>query len=675
MKSKALRSVLMLALVLALALGAMPTSVVHAATITVTTTDDELNTDGDCSLREAIQAANTDAAVDACIAGSGADTINIPAGTCVITLAGNQDSNNLTGDLNIRSSLTLQGAGQATTILNGNGLDRILHVYGAYDVTVADLTITNGQAKWPHGGGNGGGIFASGTGTVTIRRCLTTNNRTDTGNNAGGGIWVEGGMHLIVDASTISDNWASHGGGGIAVRGVTSDLTLTNSTVKDNTTYSGGGLSIGDATAEIRNTTISGNEATSAVYGGGGIALAVGNDKVTIAHSTIVGNTSQGSGGGIRNQYAGSVTIRNTILANNIVTNPSYTGPDCYAPLISNGYNLVEDTTGCTFTSGATDITGSDPALGPLADNGGDTETHALLDGSPASNVIPGGTNGCGTTYTTDQRGVSRPQGASCDIGAFELVLDATPPVVTNVLADPNPAPVNTAITVRANVDDSSTGNSNIADAEYSLNGGAWTDMAPSDSSFDSPTEDVEATLSGFSEAGVHEVCVRGTDAAGNTSLGEDCTLLAVYDPAGAFVTGGGWIDSPVNADYPYMQVGGKANFGFVSKYKKGAQVPTGNTEFNFKAGGLNFHSDEYDWLVVNQGGTNAQYKGQGTINGTGAYKFMLWATDGDNKNPPEDDTFRIKIWYEDGDSEIVVYDNGFDQAIGGGNIKIHKAK
>jgi hypothetical protein len=79
--------------------------------------------------------------------------------------------------------------------------------------------------------------------------------------------------------------------------------------------------------------------------------------------------------------------------------------------------------------------------------------------------------------------------------------------------------------------------------------------------------------------------------------------------------------------------------------------------------------------LVVNRGGTNAQYKDVGTINGAGPYKFMLWATDGDNKNPPEDDTFRIKIWYEDGDSEIVVYDNGFDQPIGGGNIKVHKAK
>jgi hypothetical protein len=155
--------------------------------------------------------------------------------------------------------------------------------------------------------------------------------------------------------------------------------------------------------------------------------------------------------------------------------------------------------------------------------------------------------------------------------------------------------------------------------------------------------------------------------------LGEDCTLLAVYDPSGGFVTGGGWIMSPAEACPDFCGgATGKASFGFVSKYKKGASVPTGNTEFQFKAGGLNFHSDEYDWLVVNQGGSNAQYKGVGTVNGAGAYKFMLWAKDLD---PDAADTFRIKIWYEDGDREIVVYDNGFDQAIGRGNIKVHKAK
>lgn len=105
-----------------------------------------------------------------------------------------------------------------------------------------------------------------------------------------------------------------------------------------------------------------------------------------------------------------------------------------------------------------------------------------------------------------------------------------------------------------------------------------------------------------------------------------------------------------------------------MSKYKTGASVPTGNTQFQFKAGDLNFHSDVYQWLVVNQGGANAQFKGSGTINGAGDYQFMIWAGDEDLE------TFRIRIWYEDaGGNEVVQYDNGVRQAIGGGNIMIHR--
>jgi len=110
----------------------------------------------------------------------------------------------------------------------------------------------------------------------------------------------------------------------------------------------------------------------------------------------------------------------------------------------------------------------------------------------------------------------------------------------------------------------------------------------------------------------------------------------------------------------------GKATFGFVSKYKKGASVPEGNTEFQFKDGNLNFHSTSYDWLVVT-GSNYAKFKGAGTINGQGDYKFQIWAGDNDP------DTFRIKIW--DANTEVVVYDNGMDQAIGGGSIVVHKAK
>ena len=159
-----------------------------------------------------------------------------------------------------------------------------------------------------------------------------------------------------------------------------------------------------------------------------------------------------------------------------------------------------------------------------------------------------------------------------------------------------------------------------------------------------------------------------------------DSTILVVYDPSSGFmtgdgfVTGGGWIDSPAGAYAAQPSLTGTANFGFVSKYKKGASIPTGQTEFVFKAGDLNFHSSSYDWLVV--AGTKAKFKGDGTINGAGSYGFMLTARDG------VPDTFRIKIWDKD-NADAVVYDNQFgdeDDAeltttIGGGNIIVHKGK
>ena len=175
-----------------------------------------------------------------------------------------------------------------------------------------------------------------------------------------------------------------------------------------------------------------------------------------------------------------------------------------------------------------------------------------------------------------------------------------------------------------------------------------------------------------YAEAGIYNVCLIVND--GTVDSEEICTSAVVYDPSAGFVTGGGWIDSPAGAYKPDVSLTGKATFGFVSKYKKGATEPTGNTEFQFQTAGLNFHSESYEWLVVT-GGNAAKFKGDGTINGGydengNAYKFMLWAGDG------SPDTFRIKIWSEDDeDNETAVYDNGFDQEIGEGQIIIHVKK
>ena len=152
---------------------------------------------------------------------------------------------------------------------------------------------------------------------------------------------------------------------------------------------------------------------------------------------------------------------------------------------------------------------------------------------------------------------------------------------------------------------------------------------------------------------------------------------VVIYDPDGGFVTGGGWIMSPAGAYVPNPALSGKATFGFVAKYKPGANTPTGNTEFQFHAAGLNFKSTSYDWLVV--AGARAQYKGLGTINGAGEYSFMLTVIDGQVNGGGGVDKFRIKIM--DKDSGGLVYDNRMNApddadpttALGGGSIVIHK--
>jgi hypothetical protein len=262
-------------------------------------------------------------------------------------------------------------------------------------------------------------------------------------------------------------------------------------------------------------------------------------------------------------------------------------------------------------------------------------------------------------------------------LSEFAVVfVDELGPVTSNVAADPSPLPVNTSVMLTAAVDDTETGGSVIGSAEYRIDDGSDVLMDASDGSFDDEIlEEVEATLLPFAEAGVHTICVKGWDTLENVAGAEECIFLPVYDPEGGFVTGGGWIMSPEGAYYANPLLTGKANFGFVSKYKKGATIPTGVTEFQFKVADLNFHSDSYEWLVI--AGAKAQYKGVGTINGMGEYKFMLSAIDADINDTDvfTVDLFRIKIWTEDDlGNENVVYDNAMTE-IGGGSIVIHKGK
>ncbi|MCJ7584251.1 MAG: PKD domain-containing protein, partial [Anaerolineales bacterium] len=235
------------------------------------------------------------------------------------------------------------------------------------------------------------------------------------------------------------------------------------------------------------------------------------------------------------------------------------------------------------------------------------------------------------------------------------VVVNNVRPTVGPITAPLGPVQVDTAINTSATFTDPGVLDTHTAVWDWGVgsSAGIVSEVNGSGSASGSHT---------YTTPGVYTIKLTVTDNDGAVSIESVYQYVVVYDPSGGFVTGGGWITSPLGAYTLDPKLTGKATFGFVAKYKKGATVPDGNTEFQFKAGNLNFKSISYEWLVV--AGTNAKFKGVGTINGQGTYKFMLSADDG------SPDKFRIQIW-DAGDG--LVYDNGSQQALGGGSIVIHK--
>ncbi len=306
----------------------------------------------------------------------------MPAGTYTLNIPGTNEDQGLTGDLDIRWDVSIIGEGADSTIIDGAMLDRVFHVTGPINVEISGVTIRNGNAG-PTGPVespdlfifDGGGLLFQAAGPSTLTDVIVTGNFAE---GFGGGIANEAFDNLTLINSTISLNEATGGGGGIYIDGT---ATLTNSNVSGNTAGSGGGV-FNDGTAELTSSTVSGNTA--------------------------------GSGGGIRNDSDATATLKNAIVAN---SSPD----DCSGGTTSAGYNLDSD--GTCGLAAAGDISSSDPLLGPLADNGGPTQTHALLAGSPA---IDTASDDCPPPIT-DQRGVTRPQGPACDIGAYEVEVAAAP--------------------------------------------------------------------------------------------------------------------------------------------------------------------------------------------------------------------------------------------------------
>ena len=325
-----------------------------------------------------------------------------------------------TENLTISFSLMLIGSGASTTIVDGGGINTVITISGTTShVTVSRLTIRNGCSNGPPFClGSGGGISNGGT--------LAVNNSTVSGNSGSSGAGIYNGGTLSINKSTISGNIGTgtpERGGGIYNGGA---ATINNSTVNENTirgnsavyAFGGGVISVGRLT--VNNSTISGNSVTLFGYGGGianGVNAPAGT--LTINNSTISENSVPSSaigGGGIRF----TATLQNTIVANN-------SGGNCSGTMTSIGYNLSSDNT-CNF-NGPGDLNNTDPKLGPLQNNGGPTQTQALLSGSPAiDGGNPGGcTDGSGHLLKTDQRGKPRPDKedtGGCDMGAYERQTD-----------------------------------------------------------------------------------------------------------------------------------------------------------------------------------------------------------------------------------------------------------
>ncbi|MEX0992429.1 MAG: CSLREA domain-containing protein [Solirubrobacterales bacterium] len=278
----------------------------QAATISVNTTNDELNSDGDCSLREAIQASNTNAGVSGCPGGSAPDTdsIILPSGVFTLSIAGANEDLNASGDLDITAgnSVSITGAGAAATIVDGGQLGAVFHIRTAAPTELSALTIRNGLGYYGAGGIDN---FAS---TLTLNRTVVSGNTAGSSYGQGAGINNLGGGNqvttLILNDSTVSGNHSFNpgiGGGGIFNYYAT--LILNNSTVANNTAnWDGGGINnygrvtLNDST--VRDNMISAGRG-GGIYNVRSIVYWGWEGTVVLNNSAVASNTSTDVGGGV----------------------------------------------------------------------------------------------------------------------------------------------------------------------------------------------------------------------------------------------------------------------------------------------------------------------------------------------------------------------------------------
>jgi hypothetical protein len=426
---------------------------------------------GDCTLRAAITEANNTSALDTITF----DGITSPTLTMTITTT---------------EPTVIDGNGPFQTAIEGNDTFRLFLVNGD-PVTFRDLTLENGSAA--AGGGDGGGAVRTQNDNLLFDNVtLISNHVTGMGDGSGGAVLSDDftdprATVTLTDSLVFLNVVESTGnnlGGGIVSRGTlnVTDTTVSNNEIISGTGANGGGLAANTGLNVLRSTISANTLASGTSFGssGGGIYTITNLGAQTISNSTISQNTAgnglmNGSGGGV--QFSGSATVTSSTFANNqadgvggedihaatptveqvsvkdtILADGGMAGTACgteaMASIVSAGNNIDRGTS-CGFGTADGTLENTDPLLDSLADNGGPpgpnglpNYTHGLQPGSPAINA------GSATGPATDQRGIARPQGALCDIGAFELEAgnDApscagfpvvTPPVLTPAPATP----------------------------------------------------------------------------------------------------------------------------------------------------------------------------------------------------------------------------------------------